>query len=133
MSENVERINPVDPEGIKPVGYDEAFNFVLDSYSKVPAPRNFGERARMEWDTVERMYDLGGQFQKRKNSVVQYIRSVNSNNVESITVESIVRSMKEYEAQLEGNGHARSNLSGFFESNKPEVLHTEDGLSYIVK
>lgn len=80
------------------------------------------ERAMRDWAVLDRMEILTKVFERRKNSILKYIRSTDTKNMASVTVEDVKEGMAKYEEWAKTQKGIRSNLDDFFLQEKPEVV-----------
>lgn len=80
---------------------------------------------------LERAHLLTDVFEKRKNSILNTIRSVHTKNLTSVTTVDIKDAMQKYENEINTTKGAQSNLAEYFSEGKSEVM-LAGGLYHIV-
>lgn len=81
---------------------------------------------------LERALLLSSVFEKRKDSILQHIRSVHTRNLASVTRAEIKDAMQKYENELATTKGAVSNLDEYFPEGNTEVM-VAGGLYHIVR
>ena len=93
----------------------------LEEYT--PGKTTIAERLNnSDVSALEQSLLLTDIFERRKNSILETIRSVHTNNLASVTSEDIREAMAQYENGLDEMERVRSNLAGYFRDRKGEVL-----------